>query len=207
MDNLNELLYMSRMGDLYAQTTLFSVVKETSIIITRMQISHHPKLSTYYEDIVQEAWITSARAIDSYREDRGASIRTFLSLVITRRITQEMVRILDSDSMFQVSTVEYNDSIYFRPLYSTLGDYDRNMSNPVYYTNYQIAKEKLERKMNTLCVEERAVLSCWIEGYSYKEAAEKLNMDSKTFGRRKENLKKKLKGALFEKKMKEKSNK
>ena len=65
-ENPYELIYMSRMGDEYAQTTLFLQYEGLLNALVNQTLLAYPTVRRYRDDILQEARISLFQAINQY---------------------------------------------------------------------------------------------------------------------------------------------
>ena len=84
-ENPYELIYMSRMGDEYAQTTLFLQYEGLLNALVNQTLLAYPTVRRYRDDILQEARISLFQAINQYQESKSASFKTFVCLVVKRK--------------------------------------------------------------------------------------------------------------------------
>lgn len=131
------------------------------------------------EDLVQEGTIGFLKAVREYRSDKGkGSFASFAALCIKSKITDAM-RTYSRDKHKPLNTASNllagnNEEEY-------LIDKVVAASDPV--SNYIDEEEKLQfyRKMDSLLSPKQSkILKLYLEGYSYKEIADKLKIKPKT---------------------------
>ena len=172
----NELVYMSHFAEEAAERALFYQFKGflTFIVCSCLRLNNQ-NLEKYKEDLLQEAWIAFYGALNTYREDRFASL-------------------INSSSHGVVYDIDYliNDysSVYDK-------DYNNPMFNPEYYLHFDLAKENLDIIFKKANKKDKAILDSWIDGKKYKEAANELNIPIKTYDGRKQLLKRRIKKQLL----------
>ena len=198
MENMYELLYMSRMGDVYARKALFFWCRRVSRVIMSAACARDPGLRFYAEDIVQEGIIAMTAAKDMYREDMHASPQTFLTLVMRRRLLN-LIR--------YYRTHEYTDMWASVPLDQVMEEstgYSRQpidtatLEDPQYYTDFYAAVGRVRSVIRQMTPSERLILSCSNAGMTYAEGAKTAGITVKAYDGRLRRLKKRVKQAIFE---------
>lgn len=196
MENIYELLYMSRLCDEYAYRRLLKIFEPAVGAIVKGYLSRFSSYHLSREDLFQEGRLALGQAIETYRSDRGAGFRTFAEVVIRRRIVsciraavhkQEYDSKLGLDDMV-AENIHVYDCV---PAEKGLGD-------PEYYLAYTCAEENLYRAIGKLNQKEQHVLAEWMRGSSYKEAAKRLGVSSKSYDSRLQRLRQKVKKSLCE---------
>ena len=196
MENIYELLYMSRLCDEYAYRRLLTMFEPAVGAIVKGYILRFSSYRLSREDLMQEGRLALGQAIDTYRFDRGAGFRTFAEVVIRRRIVsciratvhkQEYDSRLGLDDMV-CENIHVYDCI---PAEKGLGD-------PEYYLAFTSARSSLDQTLRRLNQKEQDVLSEWVRGSSYKEAAKRLGVSAKSYDSRLQRLRKKVKKSLCE---------
>lgn len=184
MENCNddELLYLVRSGNQDAIDCFYRrYYKEVSRWIKGYLKAGH--LSYDYEDCLQEAMMNFDSILDSYRDDKNASIKTFMKNAICKRMINYMRQGKDKKIINNFTIVSLDD-------YS--GDEDS-------YKNEELIEDKLNRykphermvikeecaKYNALAKEsasktEIEVMSLIYQGYAVKEISEMKNISIKS---------------------------
>ena len=198
MANTYELLYMSRMGDEYAFKALFYEYKSSQKALVDTILLKFNKFSIYREDLYQEANIILAEATDRFREDKGATFATFLNILTNRKILA-VIRHYTTPSychihnMFPIiDQVKENEGAYVVSL-------ENDLSNPTYALDFYDAAERLGKMLEGMNEKERRVYEAWLDGLSYRDAAEKLNMTSKMYENRLCRIRRKIRNSVFDK--------
>lgn len=198
MENMYELLYMSRMGDVYARKALFFWCRNVSRAIMTSACARDPGLRFYAEDIVQEGIIAMTAAEDMYREDMHASPQTFFTIVMRRRLLN-LIR--------YYRTHEYADMWASVPLDKVMEDHTgysiqprdtASLQDPQYYTDFYAAVRRVRGVLKDMSPLERLILACSNEGMTYAEGARTAGITVKAYDGRLRRLKKRVKQAIFE---------
>ena len=192
MENTNELLYMSRMCDSYAQTALFQQFAGLLKHIVLNNLATNRKYMAYEDDIQQEAWLGLLTAIERYREDKDATFITFMCLVVRRRIWNALKTIGGQDISFQFETTNIDGTIDdSERVVDTIAQ--RNpMYDPEYYMHYADAEKRFIELKKKMTPWELKILEQWIKGSTYEEAAKALDLSKKSYEYYKRVLKKKI---------------
>lgn len=194
--NPNELIYMIRMHDSYAQD---AIIRENVSIIKKIvgtYLNAYPQLRMYGDDLCQEAMIIIPYAVDRYRDDKNAGFMTFLNLLIHRRAYNCIKQ-------------------YFRHImritpYECLLDYDESdesgggipvaqknkMLEPEYYTEYRLAKERFDRAYSRLTAEEKKIFEVSSAAESHTAAAADLTLPRRTYYNKMAKIRRKLVSAV-----------
>ena len=181
-ENPYELIYMSRMGDEYAQTTLF--------------LQYEGLLNALVnQTLLQEARISLFQAINQYQESKSASFKTFVCLVVKRRIWNVVRDILVEYQHKGFDSISLDDQ---EVNYYEILEQNNRLAEPEYYMQYQNAANRLQEEIGLLDEEERDILSCWMASESYQEASKRLGLSKKQYDGRLQRVKRKIKQALYE---------
>lgn len=192
-ENPYELIYMSRMGDENAQTTLFLQCEGLLNMLVNQTIQRYPCVRHYRDDLLQEARISLFKAIQSYQEGKNASFKTFVGLVVKRRIWNVVRNLMVEFQHKGFDGVSLDDE---EINYYEILEQSNRMAEPEYYMQYQTAANELEKEISLLNEEEKDVLACWMANESYRSASEKLGLSEKQYDGRLQRVKKRIKEAI-----------
>ncbi len=197
--NPYELLYMSRTGDTYAIRALFNLYKPILIHEVRNAIEACPCLNIYWDDLMQECMLALCKAVESYREDRGSSFATFLTIVI-RNTMITYTRSVKRKQMGRVNHMYSLDSMISEnnPAIETLEQKNR-LTDPEYVLRMNQARDRLMEQISKLNPKEQQVLQSWMNGSSYSDSAQEMGITTKQFDGRKQRVRKKIKKSILEK--------
>lgn len=197
MENQNELLYMSHLCDSYAYKALFHLYEPAIGAIARNYIVRFAGCRLSREDLMQEGRVALAQAIDMFRTDRGAGFHTFAELVIRRRIVSCIKQVIHQQKAYG-SGLNLDDLVHENTRVYDCVPAKRNLDDPEYYCAYRDAGRSLSRVLGTLKPKERKVLSEWMRGSSYREAAERLGVTAKSYDCSLQRLRQKVRKCLCE---------
>ena len=190
-ENPYELLYMYRIGDHYAENRLYYLYKPYVDMVVRGFLKKNEYLRSYEEDLIQECMIAVFTAVKRYRKDKDSSFRTFVSLIVKRKLylkAKWYQSCMFADGKF---VTEWNDE-YSGSLES--GDMLERyrMYEPEYYLKYRIAEENLMNSFSYMTEQDRRVLALWDTGRTYRQAAETLGCTSKQYETKLRNVRRNL---------------
>lgn len=188
-ENPYELLYMYRMGDRYAEKRLYTIYKPYAEMVVRTFLKKNEYLRGYEEDLSQECMIAVFTAVKRYRQDKDSSFRTFVNVLVKRRLFQKAKWYRNSLFAEGKIVTEWDDEITESLQRSELTQKYR-MYEPEYYLKYRIAEENLMNSFSYMSKQDRKVLALWDTGKSYVEAAESLGCTSKQYETRLRSLRK-----------------
>ncbi len=146
------------------------------------------------DDLMQEGMIGLFKAIRDYDTDKGAAFLTFATLCVRRQIK---TAINNSNRKKHIPLNNYisiyaENEEYGYELEDNL-ESDDNNSNP---EDMMIAKEKskalnemIEKRLSSF---EKKVLSCYLDGLSYQEIAQRLDKTEKSVDNALQRIRKKL---------------
>lgn len=124
------------------------------------------------DDLIQEGMIGLYKAIKSYDETKQASFKTFSTLCITRQI-QSAIRSANSKKNIVLSEI----------IDKNLSDFDvaTNKENPeINFIQNQNYENFVGEIKNKLSKKEMEIFDCYLEGSSYEQIAQKLNIERKS---------------------------
>lgn len=196
--NAYELLYMSRMCDEWAQKALFLQSRQMQKTMIQVIIARFRPYRIYEDDMLQEADLALIYAMDSYREDRQCSFKTFLSLLTKRRVWTAL-RHYSTDSLVQMhDTLTLHSQVSEdEPYYETFEQKDP-LSNPEYRLHFNDAVNRLNETVETLSNEEKQILDFWITEQPYQKACDAMGVSYKAYDGRLQRVRKKIRSAVFD---------
>lgn len=135
-----------------------------------------------YNDLVQEGMIGLSEAIHDYKEQQNTQFSTFANVCIERHISsfiRDMNR--DKHKILNNSLSLDSDNSTGRPLTEII--FDNNSLGPEkIFEKIEGERELYENLKNILSEQELKVLDLRLEGYSYKDIANKLGITEKSVG-------------------------
>ncbi|MBO7702847.1 MAG: hypothetical protein J6S26_00270 [Solobacterium sp.] len=198
MDNIYELLYMVHMNDRWSLQWMLVKLRPVIEVSVSTVLATHPRLAAYHDDMVQEAQLAILSAIDTYRDDRGASFRTYAGTLIKRRIWS-FVRAITS-SMDFISREIYLEGRTYCDLPEVRNNVTANswMNDPVYMLRYHEAEERFVKLVNSMKDREVQILKTWIEGGTYEMHRESLGLTYKQYEGRLRRIRRKVYRAVLD---------
>ena len=197
--NDDQLVQMIREESSEAKDIIFDKYKYIIDIEVKKYINMASILGYDYNDLYQEALFGFADGINSYREDKNASLATFLSLCVDRRLQQTIKK------AGRVKNKLMNDSLSLEHVYDTvslpLKDLlsDNSMNDPLEnIVKEEKLKELVEKIKEELSDSEYEVYSLMISGLKYNEIAMVLDKNPKQVDNTIQRLKNKIKKILDE---------
>ncbi len=196
MENPYELIYMSRTGDEWARKALFS---ECDIIlkgIVNSAVRTFRPLEPYREEILLEARLAILDVMENYREDQACGFRTFLTVVLQRKVYSLMRRYSAPRRVPLYSMVHLDDQIgESGEVYGAVAQNDP-MNDPVYYLNYTLARDRLRDYVGHMKPEDRKIMDTWLSGCSYEEAGSRLKMSPRSYGGKLQRIRRDIRNAV-----------
>ncbi len=192
--NDQELIMMTRESSEEAKDILFDKYRYI-IDIELKKYSNIANILGYdYNDLYQDALVGFSDALVNYRDDKEASLPSFITLCVDRRLQYSIRRINNKKSRFQSESLslEYvydNDSL---PLMETISDNSQN--DPLFkLMNEEEYKELNEKIKSVLSSNEYEVYEFMIKGLKYNEIALLLNREPKQIDNAMQRIKNKIK--------------
>ena len=193
--NVYELLYMSRMGDEFATEALFHRYAGFISKIVSVCIDSYKPLLHYRDDLLQEALISLYKAVDCYRDDQSTSFKTFLAVVVKRKVWS-LMRTLSKEVQYMKDSVALDSALDDDEcMYSVVPSRDK-MMDPVYAMHYRIAQDNLKQTLKEMNESERSILASYVNEESYTEAAEKNGISVRSYDGRRFRLMRKVRKAV-----------
>lgn len=188
-----DLIKKMRNGDELAETELLSRYKDLVTKISRCYFIVDGDL----EDLIQEGMIGLYKAIKRFNESKDASFKTFAVLCIKHQIqtaikksTSEKNKLLSSAISLQEFSGE-NDNENFLPVELVFSEMpDEKVSDK---EQFLLLQQKIKESLSPL---EYKVLTYYLQGYSYKEISQALNVNSKSIDNSLRRIRNKLRDKL-----------
>lgn len=197
MENVNELLYLSRMGGEEAFAALLFTCGPIITCEVKKIMADNPKLYIYNEDFAQEARIQIIQAVMRYREDKDCKFTTYITAIIQRRF-HSLVRHYSQTTYVQMHdtlSLDYLNDADEQYLYDLLESNDV-LSNPIFNMRLRESIEKINKAIGDLKPIEKKVYDTWQKGKSYKESSEELGITIKAYDGHIQRVKRKLRKAI-----------
>lgn len=175
--------------------------ESSNFLINKYRNFVRAKARTYFligadkEDIVQEGMIGLYKAIRDFREGKQASFKAFAELCITRQLITAIKTATRQKHIPLNSYVSLDKPIYDEESCCTLMDVipGANMTNPEALVINKEKTDDIARKLTEMLSGlERRVLALYMEGQSYLEISEELNMQVKSIDNALQRVKRKM---------------
>ena len=124
------------------------------------------------DDLMQEGMIGLYKAIKNFDLEKQASFKTFATLCITRQIQSAIRKANSKKNTTEIQMFEYLDSDF--DIASNKENPEINLIDSQNYTNF------LEKIKEDLSDKEWEILTIYLDGFSYEQIAEKLNITKKS---------------------------
>ncbi len=175
--------------------------ESSDFLINKYRNFVRAKARTYFligadkEDIVQEGMIGLYKAIRDFKGDKQASFKAFAELCINRQLITAIKTATRQKHIPLNSYVSLDKPIYDEESGYTLMDVisGANMTNPeALVINKEKADDMARKLAEMLSGLERRVLALYMEGQSYLEISEELNMQVKSIDNALQRVKRKM---------------
>ena len=150
-----------------------SIIKKYIIFIKKLNLDYH--------DVYQEAMFGFLDAIDKYDENKDASLKTFISLCVTRRINAAIIKAsrLKRKAEQEALSIDYiydDSNLSLQELIS-----DNNKNNPLeQMTKIEEINYKINLIKEVLSPKEEEVFNLLLNDLDYKQIAIILNTTPKS---------------------------
>lgn len=186
-----ELIKKVQNGDAEAENELLSRYKDLVVKISRSFYIVGGDL----EDIIQEGMIGLYNAIKNYHDDKEASFKTFAVICIKHKIQGAIKKSQSNKNKPLSSAVSIqsfdSEGEEFYPIEFVLDNTPAKIA--IEKENLKDLKENIKSSLSKL---EFKVLKLYLEGYSYREIAEILNIQQKAIDNSLSRIKQKLRAKL-----------
>ncbi len=193
--NVDELVYMSRMCDAYAQETLFWYFRLNVCGMIKGRIAPSSKLAMYREDIIQETMVSLYEIVDCYRGDRNTSCATFITNSLQKRLFSALrryARMASAEVSTQTLEIKFGEDQYYGFVAAPKTVYD-----PEYSLNYSEAVRRMNHTYLNMSETDREYVRAWAMGEKHMQLADRLNRKVKTVDKRMHQVKKKMRRAIL----------
>jgi RNA polymerase sigma factor (sigma-70 family) len=197
-ENPYELLYMARQGDDWSLQALLQMLEPMLRANVGVIICRFKPLEIYRDDLIQEARVGLAGAVNTYREDQGAGFRYFAEYVVRRRLWSCMRHLTaasyaQAHDMYSIECMNRGEA---ESAYEVIEQHDP-MADPEFRLHYTLASEQMSSAIQELSAMDRAVLNSWADSMKYKAAMEKLHLSYKSYDGRLQRLRRKIRDAVY----------
>lgn len=195
--NDSELCMMIKENNEDAKDIMYSKYNYIITSILKKYIGIIKKLNLDYHDVYQEAMFGFLDAIDKYDENKDASIKTFISLCVTRRVNAAIIKASRVKRKIEQEALSidytYDDSNL--PLQELISD--KNANNPLeQMTKTEEINSIIKRIKSSLSSNEEEVFNLMLNDLDYQQIAIILNKSPKSIDNAIQRIKMKVKKIL-----------
>ncbi len=198
--NDSELIMLYREDDENAKNILYLKYKFIIDILIRKYSAWLNNLKIDYQEIYSESTVGFSDALKNYQDDKEASLPTFITLCVERRITGVIRKY--SREKYKGLQETYSLDFFYDESQNRLMDIisDESINDPLKNIIDDEGCEELIAKIKScLTVKENDVFVLMIRGFNYLEIAKILNNTSKQVDNTMQRIKSKIKKILNEK--------
>lgn len=180
-----------------AKDILFKKYKYIIDIIIKKYSLSAVKVGIEYNDLYQEALVGFTDALNSYDEKKDASIATFITLCVERKLQNTILKAkaIKNKMFIQALSLDYQENSEESPLKEIISDNYKNdpLNNMTNDENYL---ELIEKIKNELSIQEYEVFALLSSGLNYIEIANQLSKNPKQIDNAIQRIKNKIKKIL-----------
>lgn len=179
--NDSELCMLIKENNEDAKDIMYAKYNYIISSIIKKYLSIIKKLNLDYHDVYQEAMFGFLDAIDKYDENKDASLKTFISLCVTRRINAAIIKAsrLKRKAEQEALSIDYiydDSNLSLQELIS-----DNNKNNPLeQMTKIEEINYKINLIKEVLSPKEEEVFNLLLNDLDYKQIAIILNTTPKS---------------------------
>ena len=176
-----------------AKDILFKKYKYIIDIIIKKYSLSAVKVGIEYNDLYQEALVGFTDALNSYDENKDASIATFITLCVERKLQNTILKAktIKNKMFIQALSLDYQEDSE-SPLSERISDNSKNdpLNN---MTNDESYIELIDKIKKELSNNEYEVFTLMVSGLNYIEIAEQLDKNPKQIDNAIQRIKSKIK--------------
>jgi len=176
-----------------AKDILFKKYKYIIDIIIKKYSLSAVKVGIEYNDLYQEALVGFTDALNSYDENKDASIATFITLCVERKLQNTILKAktIKNKMFIQALSLDYQEDSE-SPLSERISDNSKNdpLNNMTNDESYMELIEKIKKELSN---NEYEVFTLMASGLNYMEIAEQLDKNPKQIDNAIQRIKSKIK--------------
>lgn len=180
MDYSDEELYsLSQEGSEEAKNMLYDKYKHIVDVLIKKHLKIIINSGIDIKEVEQEAFFAFSDALNSYRDDKNASIGTFISLCVDRRI-KKVIKSQSGEKAKVLGNIysldyDYEEGLSLQDIVS-----DKNDKDPLYnLTNEEGYNELIKNIKEKLSESEYEIFEFMMNGFDYNTIAMLTNRTSK----------------------------
>ena len=196
--NDDELIMMIRESNEEAKDIMYAKYRFIVNYMVKKYKNLAYKLSVDIKDLNQEALVGFSDALINYNSDSNASLKTFISLCVERRIKAYLVKASRKKNTMlnEALSLEHEYSDFNSTLADIISDHNEN--NPLTkMTRDERYNELISSLYKELSQNEKDVFSLMLEGLNYNDIASILNMNVKSVDNAIQRIKNKVRNTLL----------
>lgn len=179
--NPYELLYMYRTGDPHALGMLTKEYGGFLMNIVENSLTGLPDLIHMWEDMYQECLLGLQDAVECYREDKDSSFSTFLTIVARRRLWRYLKPVMRQRNQMKGKACYLDDAVNEHNSWYDILPQSDALNDPVYFADYNRMRENLDRMINDMKADEKAMIYAWMQGETYVSASARMGLSKKAY--------------------------
>ena len=192
--NPYELIYMSRMGDTNSMSVLFRDYQPYLVYVRDSMIGKHSAFNSMNEELLLELKISLFEATLRYREDQETSWRTFATVLMKRKLMNEIRKAdvrdwIDHTVSFDCLVREEEDS------YKKVASKDF-FGQPENYLDYKDGLDKINQVVRTMSEKEKNYVYFWVNQVSCEEGSTYMNVSKKRWYKQMNRVQQKVRDTL-----------
>lgn len=192
--NPYELIYMSRMGDTNSMSVLFHDYQPYLVYVRDSMIGKYSAFNSMNEELLLELKISLFEATLRYREDQETSWRTFATVLMKRKLMNEIRKAdvrdwIDHTVSFECLVREEEDS------YKKVASKDF-FGQPENYLDYKDGLDKINQVVRTMSEKEKNYVYFWVNQVSCEEGSTYMNVSKKRWYKQMNRVQQKVRDTL-----------
>ena len=186
-----ELVFLAQDGDTDSELELFSRYKKLLRKVSRSYFL----IGGDIEDLIQEGMIGLYKAIKSFSKDKNVSFASFAGLCVKRQVQTAIKKATSNKNLILSTALPLTGQSKFddeeEENFELIIPSNDLTPEEILISEESIKeiKEKIKKKLTLL---ELKVLSCYLNGKSYKEISKEINLNEKSIDNALTRIKKKL---------------
>ena len=195
--NDEELIHMVRENSEDAKDIIFNKYSYIIDIEVKKYLYYASNLGYDYNDLYQDAMIGFVDAINSYREDKKASLPSFITICVDRKLQVSITKAgrLKNKMLNESLSLDHNYNESTTPLKDMISDNSENdpLESILKEENFHELKESIDK---TLSQNEYEIFELMIKGIKYNEISKITGKSLKQVDNTMQRIKSKIKAII-----------